>query len=123
MKAGPLECIETKPNKRTTKLGGKYINQAAIARSQGIDQSYISRIISGEREPRRAQAKLIAAALGMTVEEFFEALEDNKAQLAEKRAAILKQHEDRINAENHEDADRIRKGMAPIPRVPGLRAS
>lgn len=121
--AQPIECLEKHPNKRTTKLGGKFINQSAIARSQGIDQSYLSRIVKGERSPRLDHARLIAAAIGMTLEEFLEAIDEKKAELERNREAILAQHKARIDQEDREDQERIAQGKPPIPRMPATRAS
>src|SRR6266853_6987886 len=70
----PRYCIEPNPTRQTIRFAGEYINQAAIARSQDIHTSLVSRILSGKREPSLASARKISMALGMTIDDFLSAL-------------------------------------------------
>jgi DNA-binding phage protein len=62
------------------KLGGKFINLSAISRTQGIDQSYLSRIFARKRDPSLKCARKIAACLGMGLEAFLEALDGKQKE-------------------------------------------
>jgi DNA-binding phage protein len=77
---GPNECIEANPSSQTVKLGGKFINLSAISRTQGIDQSYLSRIFARKRDPSLKCARKIAACLGMGLEAFLEALDGKQKE-------------------------------------------
>lgn len=71
----PASCLEAKPTAQSVEFGGKMVSVSKIARTQGIDRGYVSRILSGQRVPRIPHAKKIAAALGMGLEEFLAAIE------------------------------------------------
>lgn len=118
----PTGCLERNPDSATVKLAGKHINMAAIARSQDIDRSYLSRILSGKREPTIPVAKKIAAALGLGLEELLEAIEQHVKEIRQADAAILQTHNERIRKEDEQDLRSIQAGIPTVPRLPGLRA-
>lgn len=121
MKAGKSGVIEKNPNTQTIKFGDQWINQSAIARAQGLDQSYVSRIFNGQRTPSLQSAQKIAAMLGMTLDQFVEALATRKKELAERNERILTAHRLRLDSEDRADLQVILGGGVPAPRLPALR--
>jgi transcriptional regulator with XRE-family HTH domain len=71
----PSGCLVYDPNPHSVRFAGKYINISAIARSQRLSQSYVSKLLSGKRSPSIRVAKKVAAALGMGLEDLLEAIE------------------------------------------------
>lgn len=117
----PYSCIQTKINSNTVILGTTAINLSAIARIQGIDLSYLSRIFSGKRDPGQMsvkQAMKLAGAVGMGLEEFISALYERQEKLSRMRAIVRQQQKDRMRSESVEDANLIRHGRIPAPRLP-----
>ena len=51
-----------------TLIATKGYTQASIARTTGLHESYVSRIVSGERSPRVEVVSMIARVLGVSVE-------------------------------------------------------
>lgn len=121
--AQPKAFLVEKPNRLSTVFAGKTISLKAISRAQGIDMSYLSRIFSGKREPTLHHTKIIAAALGMGIEDFLEALDRRIAEVQAAEERIVKQHLQRVEREDNQDLRILRKGKTPAPRIPGLRAS
>lgn len=79
----PKGCLQEKPTAQSILFAGKYINLKEVARQQGIDESYLSRIFSGKRPlPRADYAMRIAKALGLGLEELIHAIEARKRSLA-----------------------------------------
>jgi transcriptional regulator with XRE-family HTH domain len=117
-KAGKSGVIEQSPNAQTIKFAGKHINLSAIARAQGLDVSYLSRIFRGQRVPSLGHALKIAAILGMTVDDLVSGLQDRAEELKREHAAILQIHDTRIDKEVRKDLSLIKQGRAPIPRMP-----
>lgn len=66
----PTMCLESKPTPQTVYLAGVPINLSTLARTMKADHSYLSRILSGERQPRYRHGQKIASALGMSFEAF-----------------------------------------------------
>lgn len=122
MKAGKTGVFEQHPNPQTIPFAGKHINLSAIARAQGIDRTYLSRIFAGKRTPSLPHCKKISAVLGMSIDQFLEALEDRAKAVATEEKNILKEHNDRIMREDLEDLAILEKGNIPPPRLPALRA-
>lgn len=78
----PLSYIERHPTTQSIMLGGRYINLSAISRDLEIDQSYLSKIFSGKRDPTIAHLRKLTAALRVTIDELLEAIEERKSDLA-----------------------------------------
>jgi transcriptional regulator with XRE-family HTH domain len=116
------EPIEKNPTSKTVWFGGKPINERAIARAQALDQSYVSRVFTGDRTPSIKNARKIAAVLGMGLEDFLEELDKHVAAVKKQNREIIEQHLQRITAEDTEDLRTIERGGIPKPRMPGFRA-
>jgi transcriptional regulator with XRE-family HTH domain len=71
----PSDCLVLDPNPQSVRFAGRYVNISAIARSQGLSQSYVSKLLSGKQSPSILVAKKVAAALGMGLEDLLEAIE------------------------------------------------
>lgn len=71
----PKAYLEDKPTKQTVRLGGHPLNLLSLSQALRIDHGYLSRVCSGERVPSVQYARTIAAALGWTLGDFFEALD------------------------------------------------
>ena len=67
--------IDEYPSKATIWFAGKPLNLCAIGRAQNLHNSYLSRVFSGNRYPSVKNARKIAAALGMGLEEFLKTLD------------------------------------------------
>ena len=119
--ANPVGCIERKPTPQSVKFGGRYINLSAMARSQNMDQSYLSRVFCGKRNPTLDHSRKMAAALGMTMDQFLEALDERTHALRKGDRAIVKQYHTRVATEDMEDAAAYAAGKPVPPRMPGLR--
>ncbi len=117
----PSGCIEIKPTAQTVYLGGKPINVSAIARTQHIDQSYLSRILAGKCVPTIPIAQKIAAVVGLSLEQLLDAIQDRKKELEVKREELDKAYNERIAREDTSDIRTLEAGGIPIPRVPGMR--
>lgn len=86
----PSRCIERNPTTQSIMLGGRYINISAIARDQNIDQSYLSRVLSGKRPPSIEHARKIATALGYaTIDDLMAAIEDRRRNLLNNRHGYM----------------------------------
>jgi transcriptional regulator with XRE-family HTH domain len=72
--AQPTQCLAPEITPQTVYLAGVPINLAQISREHGLDHSYLSRIFAGKQNPSIKTSRRIAAALGMHVGEFIEAL-------------------------------------------------
>ncbi len=119
----PKGCVETHPHCQSVKLGNTFVNLSMIARSQGLRKDYLSRIFSGQRTPSVLTVQKIAAALGLSVDEFLELLDDRLKLKQEEREKLMNQHFDRKRREALEDAGALRQGKAVAPRLPELKAS
>lgn len=108
-----------KGNSRSVFFGGKYINILAIARTQNLDQSFVSQILRGNKAPSIATAIKISAALGMTVDEFIAAIEERKMELNLRAIEIHDKFTERIIREDTEDIRALKSGLPPKPRLPG----
>lgn len=112
-------CIEVNPTSQSVNLGGVYINLSVLARTQNIDQSYLSRIMAGKRRPRIDHAQKIAGALGITIDRLLELLDDRKKYLDDQARATHAAYKSRVAREDAED----RASGFQIPRLPGLHLS
>jgi transcriptional regulator with XRE-family HTH domain len=117
---GPV-IIEGKPDNHYTGFMGRNINVSAIARSQGINQPYLSLIFQGKREPSITHARKICAALGMGLEEFLEGLDERRQAILKEESELKSQYLTRITREDEEDLKTFEKGRIPKPRNPALR--
>ena len=59
----------------TATFAGNPINLSQLSRDTGYSHSYISRIVSGQREPSLEAARRIYMALGINMDEFVSALD------------------------------------------------
>jgi transcriptional regulator with XRE-family HTH domain len=117
----PSACIQKKPAKNTVYLGGKPVNVTAIARAQNMDQSYLSRVLSGSRQPTILTAQKIAAALGVGLEELLDMVSLRKAELAARARKELSAYRSRIAREDASDLTALKQGKPVPPRLPSLR--
>ena len=108
---------EMKPTSKSVLFAGRYISLSGISRNQNIDQSYLSRVFSGERTPSLAHARKLAAVLGMGLEAFLEAL-DEKIKNLER---VISRYDARLKREQVEDKAKVRSGRPVLPRTPMLR--
>lgn len=121
MNPEPIGCLEAHPTPITIWLRGKPISLTAVARTQNIDRSYLSRIFSGKRDPGQmtvTQASKIAAALGMGLEDLIEAIYERERTLGRARAQCRIDREKRIGQEFRDDRATMRSGRIPAPRMP-----
>ena len=115
--------FEEHPNPQTVPFAGKFVNLSAIARSQAIDHSYLSRIFAGKRTPSLNHCKKIAAVLGMTIDQFLQALETRVQDVKAAETKVLQMHANRIAAEDTSDLKTLLAGRYPAPRLPALRSA
>jgi transcriptional regulator with XRE-family HTH domain len=59
-------------------LNGRVVNIYAVSQELGVDQGYLSRILSGKRIPKLDLALRIAQAVGMDVSELATAIDARK---------------------------------------------
>jgi len=116
--SGPWEL---KPTRQSILFDGKYISLLGLARTQGLDQSWLSRIFSGERQPSLAYARKVSAALGMGLEAFLDTLDQRTAGLRARNKRIISQYDTRLKREKAEDDARLKAGRPRIPRIPLLK--
>ena len=114
-KPKPISCLAQKPNRRSVYFNGVAISVEAIAIKQRLDQGYLSRIFSGKRVPSIAHAQMIAAALGMGLEDFIEALEERVKELMLAHKKVALEYMNRINLDNNLRAS----GKIVPPALPG----
>lgn len=117
----PTACLEQHPSIRTIYLRGVPINLCQIARMQNLDHSYVSRILSGDRDPGRLTIRLamgLAAGLGMGLEAFIDAIYERQGVIQKRRARVLSESEIRIRGEHQRDLQARRRGKLPTPRMP-----
>ncbi len=112
---------EMKPNRQSVMFAGRYISLLGIARTQNIDQSYLSRVFSGERSPSLNHARKLAAALGMGLEAFLDALDDKARNREIRHQRIVSQYDARLRRESVADKAKARRGRPVIPRTPLLK--
>lgn len=120
-KAGKSGIVEKSPNTQTIRFAGQFINLSAIARAQGLDVSYLSRIFRGQRTPSLKHCMKIAAILGMSLDDFVAGLEQRKEDIAKDNSDVLQMHTQRIAREDNADLGTLRRGGVPAPRLPALR--
>jgi transcriptional regulator with XRE-family HTH domain len=75
------ECIELNPTPQSIYLDGMCVNQSALSRVTGIDQGYLSKVLSGKHVPGLFKAQIIADALGFTLDRFALALKTRQEEL------------------------------------------
>ncbi len=117
-KAGGSGVFEKAPNAQTVRFAGKFINLSAIARAQGLDVSYLSRIFAGTRVPTLPYCIKIAAMLGLTLDEYVEAMEVRKRELKEGVAALITSMSTREDNLNKKDLEALKQGKPAMPRIP-----
>lgn len=120
-KCAPKAFLVDKPNRQSVFFAGQHINLLRLANAQGIDQSYCSRIFAGIRTPSINFARRLSAALGMTLEDFLDGLQQRKEHLQQKREEVIQQHEARLRGEDTADLSTARQGKPVLARLPGLR--
>lgn len=70
----PERFIKTTRNGRTVYFAGQPINLSALSVHTQLDNSYLSRVFSLEREPSLSHTIKLATALGMGLQEFVDHL-------------------------------------------------
>ncbi len=120
MKMGGV--YDPKPTSKAVFFAGKAINMSAIGRATGHPVGSISRIFNGVRGLSILNARKIAAAMGMGLEDFLEELDKRVAFVKKRDRMMEEQHIARITAEDQADLSTIRNGGIPKPRLPGMRA-
>lgn len=130
MPSEPISCLELHPNPRTVYLAGKPVNLMAIARTQGLDESYLSRILNGHRDVINisiGHGMKIAAALGMTLDDFIEAVtarqEYIEGRKMQEQAQLLMEHKRRGTIEQGIKTRARNQGRKLPPDIPYLGLS
>lgn len=54
------------------------VNRSKLARETGLTTSFVSRVLNGERTPSLKSVRLLARAMGITVDEFINGLPEKK---------------------------------------------
>ncbi len=86
--ARPRGCLyRRRPEPKTVRFGGEFINLALISRVTHIDHSQVSRILRGTREPSLMQAQAIAKALAMDLQPFLDLRDAHTRSLKRTRHA------------------------------------
>lgn len=119
--AAITNCIEAHPTPRTIQLGGVYVSIRAIGRLTGVDHAYLSRMLSGKRDPARMSLGLamqIAGALGLSLDDFIQALYDRQKKLVETRVKLEMFRDYLDTQEERERMRRLRQGLPAPPSVP-----
>lgn len=80
---GPRACLEDNPTSQSVRLCGRWVNLSELARNEGLDHGYLSKIFAGERVASTTYNRRIARGLHMTMDDLLEALDDRKADLLE----------------------------------------
>lgn len=96
----PTHHLESKPTSQSVKFAGVYINLTDLAVCHELDHSYLSRIFSGDRpDPSVSYSRKVAAALGMELGAFLEALKQKReARRALRAAQVAKAKRPRLSA-------------------------
>lgn len=94
--AVPTRCLEDNTSNRSILLGGHPISIAKVGRETGISPSYLSRILTGERDPSASHMKDIADAIGVSVDDLMFMIRERKdIILAECRQRLADAEENR----------------------------
>lgn len=121
--AGKTGIWEDNPNTQTIRFAGRWLNLSAVARAQGFHPSYLSYIFSGKRQPAFNTLKKLTAALGMTLDDFTQALHERIKEVEENRRKTVEIYQRRVAREDTKDLAIIQDGRIPIPRLPALRSA
>jgi transcriptional regulator with XRE-family HTH domain len=121
--SGKTGVIEKHPNSKTVKFGGRFISIRAIARAQGVDKGYISRVFQGKRGLTLDGARKLAAILAMDLNTFCEALDNSIDEYNKVQAILSKQLESRLDKEVTEDLKTFAAGSIAAPRLPSISPS
>lgn len=78
MPRAPQHFIETKPTSQSCWFGGRYVNVSRLAKHCQVDRSYLSRVLSGARQPSIHYSRTVASALKMDLSAFELACESAK---------------------------------------------
>lgn len=82
MGRAPQSFLETKPTTQSCWFGGRCINISGLARHCRIDRSYLSRVLSGTRQPSIHYSRTVATALKMDLSAFELACEAAKRDVS-----------------------------------------
>lgn len=63
-------------------------------------------------------AKRMAAALGMSLEDFLDAVAERRSEIDTQKEQVLREHSRRVHREIQDNVIRIRRGLPPIPTLP-----
>lgn len=114
-------CVMEVPSKDAVCVCGKYVNLHAIARTQNLNVAYVCHILQGRASPSLSCMMKVAGAIGVTLEELVEGIQERKERIAEQKELQFKSYDLRIAAEDREDRLRMESGHPPLARLVGLR--
>lgn len=117
----PDGCRVTKPTRSSILFGGIWINVSAIARTQGMKQSFVSKIMSGSRGASVTDLRRVANAIGFGLEELLDAIELRRIAIQHRKEQTMANYNERVKAENIHDAKLANKGLPVPPRMTSFR--
>lgn len=83
---GPKRYLAHRVTRQSVKILDRYVNLAELALGEGLDHSYVSRILSGERvNPSLDYLTRIAKGLGMSLDVLLYAIEQRRDELKDRR--------------------------------------
>lgn len=75
---GPHYFIEDTPHRNTILLAGRHINITLLSQDCKVDAGYISRILNGKRRASVDTLGSIASSLGMSLDDFRQAIAERQ---------------------------------------------
>lgn len=118
---GRTSPVVEKPAINSVLLGGRYVSVQAISRVQGLDPSYVCKIINGKKDPTVKTARKIASAVGMGLEEFLDAVDERVKHLKAAEAKMVGEYKHRVRKEQMVDYIHGKRGRLVTKRMPGLK--
>lgn len=115
--AAPKAYLQDNPNGQSVLFGGVYINELKLAKAQNISQAHVSRVLGGTRTPSVRIALQLAAALGLTIDELLENINERRAMLDQRDDETIARYEARLKQERRQDTRAINTGRIPVPRL------
>lgn len=94
---------------------------SAIARTQGMKQSFVSKIMSGSRGASVTDLRRVANAIGFGLEELLDAIELRRIAIQHRKEQTMANYNERVKAENIHDAKLANKGLPVPPRMTSFR--
>lgn len=118
-----VSCIEEHPTAHTIQLGGRYVSLRRASAYTGVDEGYMSKMLSGKKDPARMSlnvAMQLAAAFGMSLDELIQAIYERAEALKLKNIKSQLFVEYLESRQQQQELAAARKGLPPPPRIPGL---